>query len=58
MYFNAPRLQQRVPIFKKILGSMPPDPLATPRLHRSIGKFQFLLTKHNPMPALYINEYL
>ena len=26
MYFNAPRLQQRVPIKKNSWGSMPPNP--------------------------------
>ena len=26
MYFNAPRLQQRVPIKKKLLGEHPPKP--------------------------------
>ena len=51
MYFNAPRLQQRVPIKKKIIGGACPQiPLATSRLRRSIGKFQFLLAKLNPMP--------
>ena len=44
-------------LLKKIsLGSMPPNPLAISRLRRSIGKFQFLLTKHNPMPVLFISD--
>ena len=51
MYFNAPRLQQRVPIKKNSWGSMPPNPLASSRLRHSIGKFQFLAAKPNPMPA-------
>ena len=46
MYFNAPRLQQRVPIKK--------TPLASSRLRRSIGKFQFLLAKANPMPDVCV----
>ena len=50
MYFNAPRLQQRVPIKKFIWGACPQTPLASSRLCRSIGKFQFSLTKHNLMP--------
>ena len=51
MYFNAPRLQQRVPIRKNFFGEHAPQtPLANSRLHRSIGKFQFFLTKPNPMP--------
>ena len=51
MYFNAPRLQQRVPIKKIFLGEhAPKPPLASSRLRRSIGKFQFLLAKPNPMP--------
>ena len=29
--------------------------LAGSRLRRSIGKFQFLLTKHNPMPEYCAN---
>ena len=41
MYFSAPRLQQRVPIKKKTLASS--------RLCRSIGNFQFLWAKPNPM---------
>ena len=45
MYFNALRLQQRVPIKKNL------TPLASSRLRRSIGKFQFLLPKPNPMPV-------
>ena len=40
MYFNAPRLQQRLPITKKILeGACPQIPLANSRLRRLIGKF-------------------
>ena len=40
-------------LFKKNLeGACPQTPLATSRLRRSIGKLQFLLTKHNPMPVL------
>ena len=50
MYFNAPRLQQRVSIKKKILVGA--CPLATSRLRRSVGKFQFLVPKLNPMPAV------
>ena len=45
MHFNAPRLQQRVHIKKKI-------PLSHSRLCRSIGKFQFLWAKSNPMPGI------
>ena len=53
MYFNAPRLQQRVPIEKKFLGggACPQTPLASSRLRRSIGRFQFLVGKPNPMPG-------
>ena len=52
MYFNAPRLQQRVPIKKKSLGGpCPQTPLASSRLRRSIGKIQFLWAKPNPMPV-------
>ena len=53
MYFNAPRLQQRVPIKKHFLGENAPKPpgLANSRLRRSICKFQFLLAKPNPMPS-------
>ena len=48
MYFNTPRLP---PIKKKFLGgACPQTPLANSRLRRSIAKFQFLLSKHNPMP--------
>ena len=60
MYFNALRLQQRVHIKKKFLGgACPQTPLASSRLCCSIGKFQFLLTKHNPMPdnALFKKQY-
>ena len=32
--------------------------LAGSRLRRSIGKFQFLLTKHNPMPGSSIEHSL
>ena len=52
MYFNASRLQQRVPIKKIFLGERcPQTPLASSRLRRSIGKFQFLWAKPNPMPG-------
>ena len=52
MYFNAPRLQQRVPIKKNFLGEHAPQtPLASSRLRRSIDKFQFLWAKPNPMPV-------
>ena len=52
MYFNAPRLQQRVHIKKNFLGEHPPKPPGLiSRLRRSIGKFQFLLAKPNPMPG-------
>ena len=38
-------------LLKKILGgACPQTPLATSRLRRSIGKFQFLWAKPNPMP--------
>ena len=50
MYFNAPRLQQRVPIKKFLVEHAPQTPLASSRLRRSIGKFQFLAAKPNPMP--------
>ena len=53
MDFNASRLQQRVPIKKILGGACPQTPLATSRLRRSIGKFQFLWAKPNPMPALF-----
>ena len=53
MYFNAPRLQQRVLIKKNFLGEHAPQtPLASSRLRRSIGKFQFLWAKPNPMPVI------
>ena len=39
-------------LLKKILGGACPQiTLATSRLRRSIGKFQFLVPKPNPMPA-------
>ena len=38
---------------KKILGgACPQTPLTSSRLRRSIGKFQFLAAKPNPMPGL------
>ena len=51
MYFNAPRLQQRVPIKKNLGGggACPQTPLGS--RSRSIGKCQFLLAKLNPMPV-------
>ena len=53
MHFNAPRLQQRVHIKKKILGgACPQTPLSHSRLCRSIGKFQFLWAKSNPMHGI------
>ena len=55
MYFNAPRLQQRVPIKKNFLREeCPQTPLAGSRLRHSIGKFQFLLAKLNPMPVFVL----
>ena len=42
MYFNAPRLQQRVPIKKISWGSMPPNPpskLTAAPLDRQISVF-------------------
>ena len=51
MYFNASRLQQRVPIKKK-------TPLASSRLRRSIGKFQFLWAKPNPMPESLAHDFI
>ena len=35
MYFNAPRLQQRVLIKKNSLGSMPPNPPSSSKLAAS-----------------------
>ena len=59
MYFNAPRLQQRVPIKKNFFGgACPQTPLAGSRLRRSVGKFQFLLAKLNPMPGLCTSKRL
>ena len=53
MYFNAPRMQQRVTIFKNFLwGGMPPNPPSKLKLCRSVGKFQFFLTKPNSMPVI------
>ena len=50
MYFNAPRMQQRVPIKQFSWGgACPPCKLW---LRRSIGKFQFFLTKLNSMPDI------
>ena len=36
---------------KSLGGACPQTPLASLRLRRSIGKFQFLWTKPNPMPV-------
>ena len=50
MDFNASS-GSREYLLKKILGgACPQTPLATSRLRRSIGKFQFLWAKPNPMP--------
>ena len=39
---------------KKILGgACPQTPLASSRLRRSIGKFQFFAAKPNPMPDTF-----
>ena len=57
MYFNDPRMQQRVPSKKVSWGSMPPNPLASSRLRRSIAKFQFFFRKPNPMPDIYIKAF-
>ena len=58
MYFNAPRLQHRVPIKKFLGGACPQTPLASSRLRRLVGKFQFLLPKPNPMPGLGVQVYM
>ena len=49
MYFNAPRLQQRVPIKKNFLGSMPPNPpskLTAAPLDRQISVFSGKTQSH------------
>ena len=51
MYFNAPKLQQRIPIKKISWTNRPPNPpskLTAALLDRQIS----LLAKPNPMPEL------
>ena len=49
MYFNAPRLQQRVPIKKNSWGSIPPNPpnkLTAAPLDRQISLFSGKTQSH------------
>ena len=59
MYFNAPRMQQRATTKKEFLGGggeHAPNPLLSSRLRPLMGKFQFFLTKPNPMLECAVSE--